>query len=83
MINKDELARWKVDPTTVAVMDELNERMEWLIAAMSSGQFFDPDSMSATHGATAHALGEIEGLQTFFRIIEGMTDDDVIQGGDA
>lgn len=74
MILKDELARWKLDPVTQAVTDELNERLDWLITNMASGGFFDPENMPNTFASTARALGEIEGLNTFFRVIEGMTD---------
>lgn len=75
-IKKDELAQWKADPVTIEVMDELEERLDWLISSMAAGQCFDQDNMESTFGATAHALGEIEGLQTFFRVIEGATDED-------
>jgi hypothetical protein len=74
VILKDELARWKLDPVTQAVTDELHERLDWLITNMASGGFFDPENMPCTFSSTAKALGEIEGLNIFFRVIEGMTD---------
>lgn len=74
MIPKDELARWKLDPVTQAVTDELEDRIEWLMTTMASGGFFDPENMNSTFAMTSKAIGEIEGLHTFFRIIEGMTD---------
>jgi len=81
MIQKDELARWKSDPITKAVIDELENRIEWMIEGMANGEFFHEDDMEGTFASTARALGEIQGLQTFFHVVAGMTDEDV--GGHA
>jgi hypothetical protein len=74
VIPKDELARWKHDEVTKAVIDELEERLDWLTSNMAAGSFFNPSDMHETFGETARVIGEIEGINIFFRVIEGMTD---------
>jgi hypothetical protein len=81
MISKDDIARWKADPTTQAVIDELENRLDWLMETMAVGGFYNESDMEETFALTSKALGEIQGLQTFFHIVAGMTDEDA--GGHA
>ena len=75
-IPKDELARWKLDSVSIELTRLMQEEREVLVEAMASGHFLNLENMPGTFGATAKTVGEIEGIDHYFGIIEGGEDED-------
>lgn len=75
-IPKDELERWKLNSVSIEVTRLLQEGRDHLTEAIASGQFLNLENMQETFGMTAKVLGEIDGINHYFEIIEGDKDED-------
>ena len=74
-ILKDDLAEWRLHPVSIELTQLMHEELDRIKQSMADGHYLNLEGMHETFGAMSKAVGEIEGLNHYFNIIEGETDE--------
>ena len=70
MINPESVQEWRGNPVTIEMLQLLEQEKARIMEAMANGNFLNMDSMEYSFGNTAHAVGEIAGINRVFQLLQ-------------